>query len=404
VTFGADQRLIGQNPMQTLLQWLPALIVGPLCAYVLWRALARSDEPVRLAGKWLITALVVCGIWFLAARVIGGGGSGNRIADFFIVLLLVGAIAGGGVALGILWGRNFGELLARPLTSLFDEGGTEIEAAPLYSTAIAHRKQARFEESIAAIQVELERFPGDFSGTLLLAEIQAENLHDLPTAEATLTEWLQHGRHEPGEEPTALTRLAEWHLHLRHDPDRARDFLRQICTRFPDSEAALLAEQRIAHLAHEARPKPGPIHLEAGTGSPVAPGTPPSVPEPPSASVETAELVQHLQVHPHDLAARERLAALYAWTHQRADLARGELETLLELKNTSHREMVHWLHLLADVEIQVARDVKAARAALERVIRLNPKAAAAEQARNRIPFLSREMSRHQPVRVVSQNR
>jgi hypothetical protein len=58
------------------------------------------------------------------------------------------------------------------------------------------------------------------------------------------------------------------------------------------------------------------------------------------------------------------------------------------------------LNLLADLEVQVARDQEAARAALHQIIDRNPTLGAAEQARQRIWFLERELNRHRRAPVI----
>ena len=49
----------------------------------------------------------------------------------------------------------------------------------------------------------------------------------------------------------AFTQLADWHLKISADAEGARGgpLRRDIVARFPDTEAALMAEQRLAHLS-----------------------------------------------------------------------------------------------------------------------------------------------------------
>ena len=385
--------------MMDLWTWLGWLLVAVLCAAGFWRALARSDEPGRLAWRWVGTVTIVSAMWFYATRVIGFEGRGGHLENFGSALLLVGGIAVGGILLGIIWAGSFGQMLARPLAGLFDDGGAELQPAPCYSTAVAQRKQGRTARAIEEIQRQLERFPDDFEGILLLAEIQAVDLRDVLAAEATLEFWLAVDRREPGHRAIAYTKLADWHLQVLHDPERARRFLEAIVKAAPDSEAAFLAEQRLAHLEFEAQPQRGPLQVTPGAGKPVDVGVPPPVPET-QLDAEAAQLEQHLREHPHDVAAREQLAVLQGWSFGRADLARVELETLIGLPRASEREIVHWLNLLADLEVQVGRDQEAARAALHRIIDRNPNLAAAEQARQRIWFLDRELNRHRRAPVI----
>jgi len=385
--------------MRDALTWLGWVLVALVCAVGFWRALARSDEPGRLAWRWVGTVATMAGMWYYSTRIIGFEGRGGHLGNFGAAALLVGGIAAGGIVLGIMWASSIGRWLARPLAGLYDDGGQELRPAPCYSAAVAHRKQGRTNRAVEEIRRQIERFPDDLEGVLLLAEIQAVDLGDLPSAEVTLETWLADYRRTPAHHAIAYTKLADWHLHVLHDPDGARRFLEAIVQTAPDSEAAFLAEQRLAHLQFEAQPQRGPLRVTSGAGSPVDVGVPPPVPEK-HPDAEAAQLEQQLREHPHDVAARERLAALQGWNFGRPDLARAELETLIGFPRASEREIVHWLNLLADLEVQIAKDQEAACAALQRIVDRNPNLAAAEQARQRIRFLPRELNRHRGPRVI----
>ena len=384
--------------MNEVLTWLGGLVLAAVCVAGLWRALSRSDEPVRLAWRWAGTLAIVGAMWFFSARLLGPERGGGYLMNFGPALMLAAGIAAGGILLGIIWGSSIGRWVARPLAGLYDDGGLELKPAPCYSAAVAHRKQGRTERAIDEIRRQLERFPDDFEGILLLAEIQALDRRDVPSAEVTLETWLADDRRDPGQRAIARTKLADWYLQVLHDAEGARRCLQAIVNAAPDSEAAFLAEQRLAHLEFEAQAKPGPIRVTAGAGRPIAVGVPPPIPEKVPHD-EVAELERHLQEHPHDVAAREQLAILRAWSFRQPGRARIELETLIGFPQVSEREMVHWLNLLADVEVQVAADLEAARAALQRVVDRNPAGAAAEQARQRMHFLPRELNRHRSPRV-----
>jgi tetratricopeptide (TPR) repeat protein len=302
--------------------------------------------------------------------------------------------------IGIIWARTFGEKLAQPLTSLFDDGGAELKPAPLYSIAIARRKQGQPLEALAEIDRQLLRFPDDSEGTLLRAEIEALDLKDLSAAEQTLDTWLNSGSCDPGHEAVAHTKLADWHLQVTHDVQAAKNHLQAIIGSAPRSEAALFAEQRLAHLDFEAQPKNQAIRVTPDSGKAVDTGVPPPVtPEAPDADVPG--LLQHLKDHPHDIAARENLIQIYAWETRQVDLARTQLETLIQLRHDSPRAVARCLNTLADVEIQLAGNEEAARGALHRIIDQHPSSPPAHQAENRLRFLSREMARHQHARIVA---
>jgi len=362
--------------------------------------MGRSDEPLRLLSRWVATVVIAGAVWLVAVKVIGFEARGSHLGNFGAAALLVGGIATGGILIGILWARTFGEKLAQPLTSLFDDGGTELKPAPLYSSVIARRKQGRPAEALAEIDRQLSRFPGDSEGTLLRAEIEALDLKDLAASERTLDTWLSSGSREPGQQAVAHTKLADWHLQVSNDVQAAKRHLQTIIESLPRSEATLFAEQRLAHLDFEARPKNQAIRVTPDSGKAVDTGVPPPVTRP-APDAEVPGLLQHLKDHPHDIAARENLLQIYAWETRQADLARAELETLIQLRQDSPRAVARCLNNLADVEIQLAGNAEAARAALQRIIDAHPSSPAAHQAENRLRFLSREMARHQHARIVS---
>jgi len=104
-----------------------------------------------------------------------------------------------------------------------------------------------------------------------------------------------------------------------------------------------------------------------------------------------AEYVKHLERHPLDTEAREKLAVIYADHYGRLDLAAGELEQMIGQANQPGRLVVHWLNLLADLQIRHGTAYEAVRETLQRIIDRDPKAAAAGLARNRLSLLKLEM-------------
>ena len=103
-----------------------------------------------------------------------------------------------------------------------------------------------------------------------------------------------------------------------------------------------------------------------------------------------AECVKHLEQHPLDTEAREKLAVIYADHYGRLDLAAGELEQMIEQPNQPGRLVVHWLNLLADLQIRGGAGFDAAQQTLQRIVDRDPKAAAAEIARHRLALLKLE--------------
>lgn len=284
---------------------------------------------------------------------------------------------------------------------LGDDGPREA----LYSPALALRMRGRYAEAVAAIEAQLQRFPNDFQGQMLKAEIQAQNLHDLPGAETTIRHLCRQPEHPPGAVAFALNTLADWHLALAKDPDRAREVLEQIPQRFPGTQLALRAEQRLAHLATgqqlhdtvERKPIKVKVARRPAVGQPL---TAAEVIQTKAPEQELDELVTHLEQYPLDLDAREQLALLLAREFQRLDLAVGQFEELIGCPNVSPRQVVHWLNELADVHTAVGGDVAAAEAALRRIVELYPGSAFAAQAAQRIMTLPNEVRVHREPRPL----
>jgi hypothetical protein len=73
---------------------------------------------------------------------------------------------------------------------------------------------------------------------------------------------------------------------------------------------------------------------------------------------------------------------------------------MIDQPNQPARLVVHWLNVLADVQIRAGADYETVKATLERIIERDPGLAAAETARRRIDLLKLEMkSREQPSAV-----
>jgi tetratricopeptide (TPR) repeat protein len=392
------------------MNWLSPKIANvlelALCAgvvgWVMYRWLKKSDDPARLISKWVITAVMVSITWWVAARKIASSGGGMDYGTAFVVVI---ACAACGVVLGITWGSNIGEALGSPLASLFDGGDQEIVPQPFYSIAEAKRKQGKYLEAVAEIRKQLARFPGDFAGMLKLAEVQAENLNDLPGAQVTIERLLVECEPSSMNMGLALNRLADWHLKFGHDPDSARLALEQIIQMFPDTEQAYLAGQRIAHLMtpEMLSEKKEPHRIKVGQfqeniGLLREPANVRAPTEDPA--VVAGELVEHLRDHPQDSEARERLALIYADHYQRLDMAVDQLEELIAQPNLPPKHATHWLNVLADLHIKHAGNTAAARAALQRVMDLFPASASAENAKNRMAHLELELRAKKTSQVV----
>ena len=361
------------------------LVIVGLLGWALIRALKRSDDPARLLFKWALTAGVVGFLnWTIAPL---------ALANPFIGVPLAAAC---GLTLAIIWRQALTDIVAKPFASLYDGGDEEIEPQPYYSIAEAKRKKGRYTEAVAEIRKQLDKFPTDLQGQLLLAEIQAENLNDLPGAELTIHRLCAQPGHAPRNVAFGLNTLADWHLKYGLDREAAREDLQQVVDGFPDTDLALMAAQRIAHLT--------------GTDKLLAPHDRQRVAVPEGiknlgllqstahlARAETDparladEFVKHLERHPQDTDAREKLAVIYADHYKRLDLAADQLDQLIEQPNQPAKLVVHWLNLLADLQLRHGANLDAVRPTLERIIERYPSHAAAEIARHRLNLLKLEI-------------
>ena len=384
-------------------RWL-SITVGLLMllgflGFAVWliiRGVKRSDDPARIVFKLIVTAVIAGFFIFGVVREIGH----NEVGAFAVPLVAV-VMA---IVLSLLWTPHLGAMLARPLTSIFDGGNEEPLPQALYSVALAKRKAGKAREAILEIQQQLARFPRDVTGLMLLAEIQAEDISDFPSAQTTIERLCHQPGHAPQNIANALLQVADWHLKLCQDPVAAREALERIVALLPNTPQAHAAAQRLAHLGttgqllapHDRATielKPG-IEYVGLLKEPVnlAP------PEEPPAD-EAVRLVKQLEQFPLDTAARERLAVLYAEHYQRLDLAIGEIEQLITQPDQPPKQIVHYLDRLADFHVRFA-DHDAARAALQRIIDKYPGLAAAETARQRMDRLRLELKGKEKSQAV----
>jgi tetratricopeptide (TPR) repeat protein len=373
------------------------LILG----WFVWLSLKRAEDPALRAFKWILTLPIIAYLVFSVAPLMDKGGA--------VAAFVVPCTAFSGIALAILWRKDIASLLARPFENLYTGGNIAPEPKPLYSVAQSLQKRGRYLEAIAEIRGQLMKFPTDFEGHMLLAQIEAEDLHDLPAAEMTIQQLVAQPGHAPKNTVFALYSLADWYLQFGPDRAAAQRALEKVVELLPDTEFSLGAEQRIAHLdiaeqqlspnAHrkfivpEAQPRLGLTRERA----PMTPSVPIAQPDP----AQTAgDLVHHLERHPQDTEARERLAIIYCDHYHRLDLATDQLEQMIEQPNQPSRLVVQWLNKLADLQIREGADYEIVRDTLQRIIDRAPQAAAAETARSRIALLKLEFKAREKKEAV----
>ena len=361
--------------------------------WILRLSLKKSDDPKRLLTHWLISAIAIGGFLYLLSTMEGLG-----------KLVLPFAAVGLGVVLSILWAPTIATTVFKPITDLMDGGSQEIDPQPFYSTTEAKRKQGLPQEALAEVRKQLEKFPDDPTGNILLATILAEDLNDLPGAAVAVDRFVQAPGVKPQPAATALHSLADWHLKYGLDPDGARAALQRIVEANPDTAIAHSAAHRIAHLPTleqllTAREK-GNIDLVVRPHDHGLRSDYEALAAPEKTARELlTDYIKQLETHPQDFDTRERLALLYAREFQRVDLATDQLNQLVAQPGATPQQLTRWLNHLADICTKYGRDRAGAEKALGQIIERYPQTAMADAARYRLAVLGVELHGDKEIEI-----
>jgi len=384
------------------------ILLGAAGLWVLRRWWRRSqDDYSTLAVKWLVSGVVLGIVVWTGIWVRKGQASGD-----WTVALAPFIFAFCGFALAGLWTPNLVNAFLSPLWHAIDGADEELEPKPLYSMARAKRARGKYTEALADVRQQLVRFPTDVEGQLLAAEILAENLNDLPGAEIAIHRFVEQPGHAPMNIAFALNTLADWHLKYAQDREAAQRALERIQQLCPDTGVAAGAAQRIAHIGdmtHLLSPHDRPrLPLHRGVENvgllQCSEHLRPEEADPAKLATQYSE---HLQMHPLDTEAREKLAVLYADHFKRLDLAADQLDQLIEQPNQPVKQIAHWLNLLADLQIRHGASHDAAWFTLNRIVEKFPTHPVAALARNRMDLLKLEIKgqeKSQPIRLGSYER
>jgi outer membrane protein assembly factor BamD (BamD/ComL family) len=354
------------------------LILAALFGGVLWlacRRFKRADDRF----EWLIKA----GLTLITL-------SAAAVAVPFFGIYGLFLIVGCSIAFSLLWAPSLGAWLVEPLTRAFDGGSEPPAPAPAYSIALARRHKRDFAGAMDAVREQLRKFPADPEGHMLLASIQAENLHDLDAAALTLERFINQKHRTPRDISFALTTLADWQLNLARDPDAARENFERIRTLLPATPFAQQAAQRIAHLGAPGQRSSSGESPRLTLPSAVSERAADSPIGAAAVSSETRanELLRHLAQHPHDIEAREELARHYGYELDAPDLALQQIDELLQLPHQPPRHVAHWLELKAELLLRRDGNAAAAQAALRQVVERYPNTALADAAERRMATLT----------------
>lgn len=368
---------------------LAGVVVG--MGWFMWWRLKKSTDPAVLILRWVLT--IGIGAWLAYEGVISKARlqQGNRLGAMIVIYALVS-----GITLAIIWVPVITDSVSRLFGSLYDGGSQEVEPKPFFSIFRAKRNKGQYYDALAEVRRQLDKFPTDFEGHMLLAELQAENLNDLPGAEVTIQRCCSQPERTPQEISYAYNHLADWHLGMMKDRDAAQRALEKIIELLPETDMALRAAQRIGHLAdadHLLAPmdrqrievKQGVRNLGLLRGED-GKLKPPQV----DLEKEAAQYVEQLERHPLDTHAREKLSEIYAKHYHRLDLAVDQLEQLVNQPGHPAKNVARWLNLMADLQVMEGADEATVRATLQRIIDLFPDLALAQAAQRRIEMLRLE--------------
>src|ERR1051326_632565 len=373
---------------------IPVVVFGGLIVLTV----IKAEDPARMAFKWVLTLIVLAIMVFKVAPIVGQGGYGGAFGG-------IPMAAACGLALAFIWRHTIASWAADPIGSLYDGGTTAPDPHPAYSIAQSRQKQGKYLEAVVEIQKQLEKFPTDFEGHMMMAQIQAEDINDLQAAEHTIQQLCAQPGHAPRNIAFALYSMADWHLAIGQDREAAKRNLAQVSELLPDTEFALGAAQRIAHLADRemmmsSHDRKKIILKEGVQNIGLLAHSEHFRPTETDPALVAAQYVKHLEEHPLDTEAREKLAVLYADHYQRLDLATNELEQLIQQPNQPSRLVVRWLNLLADLQVRGGTDYETVRATVQRIVDRDPKAAAANVAQNRLATLKLELKAQQKNQAV----
>lgn len=362
------------------------LVLMVLTAFLFWRISKAGNvqDAVDLPSRLILTALMIGGvIW--AFRTGGGGGLIEKLVALVTVLIVA-------VPLCALWLPSLVEFAVSPLMNAMTGGSEQVELKPFYSRAVAYRKRGDYAAAVTEVEAQLVRFPGDPAGMLMLAEIHSDDLKDVPTALAVLTEMMVFPGMDPSGVAQSMSRQAELKLNRMGDVQAAREIYTRIVANFPGTDAAITASQRLAHLPDAevlaAREELAPLKVvrheeRLGLTDHLGAGRAPEVDQ----DALTREYVARIEASPDDWESREKLARLYVERWNRIDLATELLEHLIAQPGMAPRQVVRWLNELADLQLKSPDGTGVAKLTLERIGQLYPDSQWSQQADSRIHLL-----------------
>ena len=265
-----------------------------------------------------------------------------------------------GVLLALLWAAPLGEVMGGGVSGFLTGSGQMMEERPFYSVAETCRMKGDYVGAIKEIGEQLGKFPGDFEGQILLANIQMENLRDFDSAQTTLQNISDQTHQKTGDVAYALTMLADWQLKFARDQTAAKATLEGLMRSFPNTGVELRVAQRVARMDNAFE-----VNDARDTGSLVS------------------ECLKHLERHPLDNNSREVLARIYHERYGKPDLAEAELDRLINQPYQSKKDVAKWLNLAADWH-EKAGDFDRFTKCLKEITKRMPNTAQAKKSEDRL--------------------
>jgi len=391
----------------TFNQFIGLITILTAVAAMVWVfvwALKRADEPRTMLVKALVSVVVLIVAGFLIDRMMRGG-AGSMLSGYGVAIkvVMLGLLVG--VINMFLWSGHLANAFAKPFENLFTGGSAEPDPEPFYSIARTKRKHGRSDEAIRLIEEQLESFPDDFNGLMLMAEIQALDQQNLSGASETIDRIVESQTKHPRNAATALNALADWHLQIYRDRDAALACFERIRATFPRHRVAIEAAQRIAHLPSQTllddklerrvitmKERPRVVIRDR---SDVIVERHEELPD-----EAIARLEGQLELHPLDREAREELSRLYAEHSGDLGAATEQLEFLLKQPQLDKHGKVALLHRMADLQVRFGDDLGAAEKPLKRIMSNYPRSPMAEQASRRLMMLKKEFQGKEKNRGV----
>src|SRR5262245_59085884 len=104
-------------------------LLGLACfSWALWRSMKKSEQPLILVLKWVVT-LVMLGIIFLKLLPMGAQGGPNMWSAVALGMLC-------GLVLAATWRHSIASTIATPFMDIYDGGSEQEKPKPFYSVAL----------------------------------------------------------------------------------------------------------------------------------------------------------------------------------------------------------------------------------------------------------------------------